>query len=141
MSNVFKLEKFNMTIVYVYSAYALASLVLTIFLARTLFKHGQVFLDDVFENSAMSRAINHLLVVGFYLVNFGYALLMMVGGNASSPRLALETLATKLGWLLLSLAAMHFINLLIFHRIRRRFTAKQMPAPVVPHAFVGSMAT
>ena len=38
--------------------------------------------------------------------------------------------------LLLSLAAMHFANLYVFHRIRRRATIHTMPAPLAPHGYV-----
>jgi len=118
----------------VYAVYAAVSVVLTIFLARTLGSNGRVFLLDVFPDSPdMARAVNELLVVGFYLVNFGYACLLLRGGDAFDVRTAVETLATKLGYLLMSLAAMHFANLYVFHRIRRRARAASLPPPVLPH--------
>lgn len=118
----------------VYVLYALSSVVLTVFLARTLSVNGRVFLEKVFEGDPrFGDAVNRLLVVGFYLVNFGYACLHLVGGHASTPRLAIETLAEKLGWLLLALAAMHFLNLFVFNRIRRSAMAAVMPAPIVAH--------
>ncbi len=105
----------------VYALYALVSVALTIWLARTLAKNGRVFLEDVFsENAPLAEAVNKLLVVGFYLVNLGYACLLLTGGQADSLRRAIETLAGKLGALLLSLACMHFANMFILHRIRRR---------------------
>ena len=69
----------------VYAAYASVSVALTVFLARTLGRNGRVFLLDVFpENVGMADAVNQLLVVGFYLVNFGYACLLLRGGAASN---------------------------------------------------------
>jgi hypothetical protein len=121
----------------VYAVYATVSVVLTIWLARTLGQNGRVFLLDVFpDNRAMADAVNQLLVVGFYLVNFGYACLLLRGGSASNVTSAVETLAEKLGYLLLSLAVMHFANLYVFHRIRRRARAHEMPAPLAPHGHV-----
>ena len=121
----------------VYAVYAAVSVVLTIWLARTLGQNGRVFLLDVFpENTPMADAVNQLLVVGFYLVNFGYACLLLRGGAASSLTGAVETLAGKLGYLLLSLAVMHFANLYVFHRIRRRARAHEMPAPIAHHGHV-----
>jgi hypothetical protein len=62
----------------VYAAYALVTLTLTIWLARTLFKNGAIFLEDVFKDTPkMAGAVNQLLVVGFYLFNLGYAALIM----------------------------------------------------------------
>lgn len=105
---------------YVYVVYAIASVGLTVWLARTLGRNGRVFLRDVFpESPDLGDAVNDLLVVGFYLVNFGYACLHLVGGHAESVRGAIETLATKFGWLLIALAVMHFANLFVFGRIRK----------------------
>lgn len=118
----------------VYAVYAAVSVGLTVWLARTLGNNGRVFLLDVFpDHPDMARAVNELLVVGFYLVNFGYACLLLRGGSAGTVTTAVETLATKLGYLLLSLAVMHFANLYVFHRIRRRARAATLPAPVEPH--------
>jgi len=117
---------------YVYVVYAVFSTALTIWLARTLGSNGRVFLHDVFPGSpALGDAVNHLLVVGFYLVNFGFALLHLVGGRASTVREAIETLAVKMGSLLLALAFMHFANLYVFNRIRRSKPAVEYaPGPV-----------
>ncbi len=120
----------------VYGAYAGVSVVLTIWLARTLGTNGRVFLEKVFaDDPKFGDAVNRLLVVGFYLVNFGYACLHLVGGHADSPRAAIEVLATKLGSLLLVLAAMHFANLFVFNRIRKSAVrTTELPAlpPLAP---------
>ena len=102
----------------VYLVYATASIGLTIWLARTLFKNGEVFLEDVFaDNPRMAASVNQLLVVGFYLLNLGYALITLKAGHeVSTSTEALETLAMKLGSLLLSLGALHMGNLYhLFH--------------------------
>lgn len=121
----------------VYAVYAAASIALTIFLARTLSVNGRIFLGKVFANDpSFGDAVNRLLVVGFYLVNFGYACLHLVGGEAGSLRAAIETLAVKLGWLLLALAVMHFANLLIFNRIRRGARPAELPAPIAAQGWM-----
>lgn len=123
----------------VYVVYAGLSVGLTVWLARTLSTNGRAFLDDVFRDQPeLAGAVNKLLVVGFYLVNFGYACLLLTGGYAPDMRHAIETLAGKLGWLLLSLAVMHFLNLFVFHRIRRRARLTAQLVPVVPHGVVPS---
>jgi hypothetical protein len=118
----------------IYFIYATASLALTIWLARTLFKNGEVFLEDVFaDNPRMASAVNRLLVVGFYLFNLGYALFTLrVGARELNRVEAVETLAAKLGALLLSLGVMHFFNMYIFQRLRRRGQLRIAPPPVAP---------
>ena len=121
-------------LVTVYVVYAGASVGLTIWLARTLSKNGEVFLDDVFtDNPRMAPAVNRLLVVGFYLLNLGYAFVTLNANRDSLTAVqALETLAAKLGALLLSLGVIHFGNLYLFHRIRRRSQIRLAPPPVKP---------
>jgi hypothetical protein len=105
----------------VYVVYAAIAVGLTVWLARTLFRNGAVYLRDVFpDNNELAEAVNRLLVVGFYLFNLGYAALLLRSRDASTVVEAIETLAFKLGLLLLSLGAMHFFNMYLFHRIRRR---------------------
>ncbi|AUX26506.1 membrane protein [Sorangium cellulosum] len=117
----------------VYGAYAAISVGLTIWIARTLFRSGAVFLEDVFADSPrMAEAVNRLLVVGFYLVNLGYASLILKADGSATITEAIEVLSSKLGLLLLSLALMHFANLLVFHRIRRRAKLAVLPPPVAP---------
>jgi hypothetical protein len=118
----------------VYTIYATAGVGLTIWLARTLAKNGEVFLEDVFaDNPRMAAAVNRLLVVGFYLLNLGYAFLTLKADRpADTTVAAIETLAMKLGALLLSLGVLHFVNMYLFHRIRRRGQIRLAPPPVKP---------
>ncbi len=115
----------------VYVTYGVVAVLLTLWLARTLFSNGAVFLNDVFaDNPKLAEAVNRLLVVGFYLFNLGYACLLLKADPATSAVSAIETLAHKLGALLLSLGAMHFFNMYLFHRIRRRTVLANLPPPV-----------
>jgi hypothetical protein len=116
----------------VYVVYTAASVALTVWLARTLFKNGEVFLEEVFaDNPRLAGSVNHLLVVGFYLLNLGYALVTLKAGHdVVTMAEALETLGAKLGSLLLVLGGLHMTNLYLFHRIRRRGQIRLAPPPV-----------
>ena len=122
----------NGNLVCVYAAYAVVTVTLTVWLARTLFKNGEVFLEEVFaDNPRLAASVNHLLVVGFYLLNLGYALITLKAGHdVATMAEALETLAAKLGSLLLVLGGLHMMNLYLFHRIRRRGQIRLAPPPV-----------
>ncbi len=105
-----------------YAAYIVISVLLTVWVARTLHKNGRVFLVEVFGgDEALADSVNHLLVVGFYLINFGYVTLALkIAGEVLNPQEAIEFLSFKIGLVLLVLGGMHFFNLLIFRRIHRR---------------------
>ena len=109
-------------VVTTYLIYIAISVALTVWVARTLFKNGRVFLLDVFQgNAPLADSVNHLLVVGFYLVNLGYvSLALKIGYQVESARQAIEALSFKVGLVLLVLGSMHFLNLVVFSRIRQR---------------------
>ena len=119
-----------------YLIYLVLSVALTIWVGRTLHKNGRVFLVDVFHgNEALADSVNHLLVVGFYLINFGYvSLALKLGYTIETAEQSVEALSVKIGMVLLVLGGMHLFNLFVFSRMRRRAQAYQHP-PVGPDAF------
>ena len=123
-----------------YMIYLTLSIALTIWVARTLHKNGRVFLVDVFHgNEALADSVNHLLVVGFYLINFGYVTLALKLGYAvNTAEQSIEALSVKVGMVLLVLGGMHFFNLFIFSRMRRRATTRQDHPPVDPDTFTAT---
>ncbi len=121
-----------------YVGYLAISIGLTVWVARTLMKNGRVFLVDVFlENEQLADAVNHLLVVGFYLINVGYVTLALrYGARPADASGAIEALSTKVGLVLLVLGGMHFFNLYLFSRMRRRAMLRNQKPPVMPEQFV-----
>ena len=120
-----------------YLVYLAISIALTIWVARTLHKNGRVFLVDVFHgNEALADSVNHLLVVGFYLINFGYvSMALKLGYVVANAEQAIEALSVKIGMVLIVLGGMHFFNLFIFSRMRRRTHNRPNHPPVGPDAF------
>ena len=120
-----------------YLLYLVISIAMTVWVGRTLYKNGRVFLLDSFGgNEKLADSVNHLLIVGFYLINFGYVTLALKLGYAiTSAEQSIEALSVKVGMVLLVLGGMHFFNLFIFSRMRRRSTQHQQPPPVAPDAF------
>jgi hypothetical protein len=113
---------YNQIIVLTYLSYLSISIALTVWVAHTLHKNGRIFLVDVFRgNESLADSVNHLLVVGFYLINFGYvSLALKLGYDVTSVREGIEALSWKVGLVLVVLGGMHFFNLYVFSRIRRR---------------------
>jgi len=110
------------TAVYIYIAYTIISIAMTVWVARTLHKNGRIFLLDAFKGKEeMADSVNHLLVVGFYLINIGFILLFL--RLMEKPKTlveGIEYIATKLGVVLLVLGAMHFFNIFNFDRMRKK---------------------
>ena len=105
-----------------YFTYLAISLVITVWVAHTLHKSGRVFLVDAFHGDAsLADSANHLLVVGFYLINVGWvAVALRSDATPTSLRQAIELVSTRIGIVLLVLGVMHFSNLYVFSRFRKR---------------------
>ncbi len=114
-------------------SYLTLTIFITVWVGRTLFKHGRIFLVDTFGgNKEFADAVNHLLVVGFYLINVGYAVITL-GNSESVADMArvIDLTAARVGRVILVLGGMHFLNLYIFSRMRRRSMIHGAPPPVV----------
>lgn len=114
--------------------YLTISLVFTVWVARTLFKNGRIFIVDAFQgNEQLADSINHLLLVGFYLINIGFvSLALKYGDRPINTVQSIEYLSTKVGLVLVILGIMHFFNLGILSRMRRKQMQTNSLPPVRP---------
>src|SRR5207244_3609289 len=111
-----------------YLVYIVVSAFLTIWVGDTLFRNGRPFLVSVFKEDGLADSVNRLLVIGFYLVNFGAAaILINTGGAPATVADMLKQTVTRVGVVLLVLGFMHFNNLLVLHIIRRPLRQKPLP--------------
>ncbi|MEM9414778.1 MAG: hypothetical protein AAGA29_04780 [Planctomycetota bacterium] len=117
-----------------YATYLILSIVATIWVARTLHRNGRVFLVTAFHgDEKLADSVNHLLVVGFYLINIGWVTLAL--RTSETPETiadVFELLSYKLGIVLLVLGVMHFLNLYGFNKMRKDALYQQAPPPVEP---------
>lgn len=123
-----------------YVIYLLISVALTIWVARTLSRNGKVFLADVLHgNEKLADAVNHLLVVGFYLVNLGFVTLYLKNSDGvADARGLFEALSVKVGVVLLVLGVMHLGNVYVLNKIRRRgIMEREQTPPVPPQGWTG----
>ena len=109
-------------IIITYIIYLLLTISITIWVATTLFRNGKIFLVDIFNgNRDLANSVNNLLLTGFYLINIGYAVYTLQVTNAiTNMQLVIEELSIKIGLIILILGAMHFFNLYIFFKLRKK---------------------
>lgn len=126
-----------------YAVYLPIATGVTVWVARTLSRNGRIFLADVFAgDEKLAEAVNHLLVVGFYLINLGFvALWMRSDAHIEDVQGVFNALSYKLGTVLLLLGVMHLGNVYVLNKIRRRGALdKQHRPPVAPQAMVPATA-
>src|SRR4026209_636386 len=118
--------------VWMYLVYLNTSLALTVWVGRPLHKNGRVFLVHAFHgNEALADSVNHLRLVGFYLINIGYlARALKAEHRPFDLAGTIELFSAKIGLVLLVLGLMHFFNLFVFSRMRRRTLVRVPPPPV-----------
>ena len=123
-------------IVITYVGYLIICIPLTIWVAKTLHKNGRVFLLKSMNGDAdLADSVNHLLVVGFYLINLGFVSLYLKMSEAVSGVSGIfEALSGKLGVVMLVLGVMHFFNIWLFARIGRQ---RELHTTAKPPAYAG----
>jgi len=115
-----------------YLIYLTITVAVTIWVARSLHRNGALFLVDAFDgNRELAASVNHLLVVGFYLVNVGYVLWMLrTWQEIAAIRQLIEHISERVGVVLVVVGLMHLFNVFMLSRWRK---ASLRNAAVVPH--------
>ena len=112
------------TVVIAYMIYLPVAVLLTYFVAKTLFKNAKVFMLDIFRGrEEIASATNKLFQLGFYLLNLGFALLILRitnYGGVFSMQEVFEVLSRKIGGFSIYLGIMLFLNLFMFFRGKRK---------------------
>jgi hypothetical protein len=120
-----------MTTTITYIVYTALSIALTVWVGRTLFSNGRIFIIDSFKgNIEMADAVNKLLLVGFYLINFGFvSLYLKYGDQPESLIEAIEYISNKIGVVLLVLGVMHYFNMRNIAKMRSKALRNPRPEP------------
>ncbi|GAA6139808.1 hypothetical protein NBRC116583_35550 [Arenicella sp. 4NH20-0111] len=103
-----------------YALYIVISIIITVVVSKTLSRNGEVYLIDGFNgNEVLAKSVNHMLVVGFYLLNVGFVLLRMETAlTINEVDALLLYLSSNIGIVLFVLGIMHFINMYLINRFR-----------------------
>jgi hypothetical protein len=101
-----------------YVIYALFVAILTVFVAKILFKNSQIFMIKIFDNKEdLALATNRLFEVGFFLFGFGIGLwYLTVEDNIVSLKVLFEVLSVKIGAFTMFMGVLLFGNLYMFFR-------------------------
>lgn len=97
------------------------TLAVTLIVGNRLHRHGRPFLRDVFRgNPGLADAVNHLLLVGFYLMNIALPLVLLREPVRVREVLESVELFSELGGMVLViLGMMHLVNVAVLDIVRR----------------------
>lgn len=104
-----------------YLIYLPVVIFLTWYVAHILFKNSKVFMMDIFSGKTeIAYSTNRLFETGFYLLNLGFAFMMMeIAYEINDGKTLMERLSTKIGGFCVYLGISLFFNLYLFFRGRR----------------------
>ncbi|MET3046152.1 hypothetical protein [Flavobacterium covae] len=105
-----------------YTIYLPIVIVLTFYVSKTLFKNGKTFMLDIFKGrEEIATATNKLFETGFYLLNLGYALMILkINLQENTYQELIEELSYQIGGFSIYLGVMMFFNLYLFFRGKRK---------------------
>ena len=111
----------NLTWIYIIT-YFLAALWIILEVGHHLYRHGAPFLEDLFPEGETATALNRILLLGYYLLNIGYAVLHLseLPLIDSWTRFA-NALSHSMGILIILLATIHYFNLISLQLFARKF--------------------
>ena len=103
-----------------YGIYLPVVIILTIYVAKTLFANGRQFMLDIFHGEeGIAMATNRLFEMGFYLMNIGFALYVVKIAYINNAQQLVETLAAKVGAFSIYLGVLLLAHLYLFLRGRK----------------------
>ncbi|WP_396184442.1 hypothetical protein [Flavobacterium sp.] len=116
-----------------YAIYLPIAIALTVYVSKTLFKNSLIYMIDIFKGrEEIAKATNKLFETGFYLLNIGFALLIMeMYLYTDSYQAMIEELSSKIGGFSIYLGIMLFINLYLFFRGKRKANQQKVEERIV----------
>jgi hypothetical protein len=114
-----------------YAIYLPIAILLTLYVSRTLFKNSKIYMLDIFKGrEEIAIATNRLFETGFYLLNIGFALMILeISDYTDTNRELVEALSYKIGGFSIYLGIMLFLNLYFFFRGKRKANRPVAPEP------------
>ncbi|MDM1549608.1 hypothetical protein [Empedobacter falsenii] len=109
-----------------YLVYLPVAILMTIAVSNVLFKNGKIFMYDIFhQKEDIASATNSLFKIGFYLLNIGFAMLIVYMTSITTTEDLIVRLSTKIGGFAIYLGIMLMLNLFLFMKGRRRSLQQQ----------------
>lgn len=108
-------------IVIAYCIYLPIVLLLTFYVSTNLFKNSIVYMKDIFNGrEEIAKATNTLFKIGFYLLNIGFALMILtISEELTTAQSTIEVLSHKVGGFSIYLGIMLLMNMYLFFRGKR----------------------
>ena len=112
-----------------YIVLLVVSVILTFVVGQLLIKAGEPFLAEVFRDKAVTRSVNLLLSVLFYLITLGVLAIISIVDIGELQDQPLQSFVLRLGIVLLVLGIAYGVSMLVLIRVRERRKADRRSPP------------
>ena len=105
-----------------YFIYLFITYLITVHVGLVFYRNGRIYiLNLVRGDEKLADSINRILLTGYYLLNLGYAALMIRSWQTIYTWTeVLSSISTMTGKIMLLLAVIHFFNMLALYLISKR---------------------
>ena len=95
-----------------YLIYIPLTMFITIYVGKQCHMHGLIYVKSAFSNDDLANSVNNLLLIGYYLVNIGYAIMGIQSWEyITSAHQLISDISLHLGSIILILALLHYTNI------------------------------
>jgi hypothetical protein len=104
-----------------YFIYGIITFFITIRVGWICYKNGIHFIELEIQDKLIAANINKLLLTGYYLLNLGYASVMVyTWDTVSNANELIESVVTRSGYIIFSLGVMHYLNIFILSILKKK---------------------
>ncbi|AXY73902.1 hypothetical protein D3H65_07875 [Paraflavitalea soli] len=105
-----------------YILYLFITYIITVRVGFIFYRNGRVFILELLHRDVqLTDFINRILLTGYYLLNLGYAALMLRSWDTIHTWTALLlSIVTMTGKIMLTLAVIHFCNMTVIYFFGKR---------------------
>lgn len=105
-----------------YIIYLIITYLVTVHVGMIFYRNGRLYILNLFlGDEAITNSINKILLTGYYLLNLGYAAVMIsFWDRVDTYTEMLASIATMTGRILLTLGLIHFLNMAVILIISKK---------------------
>lgn len=104
-----------------YIIYGIITFYITVKVGWICYKNGIHFIQLELQDEQIAQSVNKLLLVGYYLLNLGYALSMIYTWNTIHNQLELiSALSYRTAYIILGLGCLHYFNIAMIALLRKK---------------------
>ncbi len=93
---------------------------ITVYIGKQCHTHGLIFVKQAINEESTAEAVNNMLLVGYYLINLGYAVMALTQWRfIDSWAELVSEIASQIGYIVIILAGLHYVNILTLLIVRK----------------------